>query len=73
MKQTILPARHWYQTDNGKWASREKTAEDHAEDRELMASLGIGEDKPLGEFCNTDIKSAASVAEVMRAMRKADE
>lgn len=72
MKQTVLSARRWYQTDDGRWASKDKTEDDKAEDSRLMASLGIGEDKPLGEFCNTDIKSAASVAEVMRAMREAD-
>lgn len=48
MKQTVLPARKWYDTGNG-WASKEKTAEDYAEDRELKDKLGIGEERVVAQ------------------------
>lgn len=68
MKQTVLPARLWYQTDNGKWASREKTAEDHKADRELKARLGI-EDGVTGAFGGFSV-AAQRAADAVRGLNE---
>lgn len=72
MKQTVLPARRWYQTDDGRWASREKTAEDYAADRELKASLGAGDSTSIfSTFSHPGVRNAASLGEAVRATREA--